>query len=72
MDSEAGKPPTLVICCGAIANEIVTIIRVNGWDHMKVECLPAKLHKRSRRPAGGRTRQNPCRPGAWRRGDRAL
>jgi len=44
MDSAAGKPSTLVICCGAIANEIVTIIQANGWDHMKVECLPAKLH----------------------------
>ncbi len=42
--SAAGSPPTAVICCGAIANEIVTIIRASGWDHMKVECLPAKLH----------------------------
>ncbi len=44
MDGTAGKPSTLVICCGAIANEIVTIVRENGWDHMKVECLPAKFH----------------------------
>ena len=44
MDSAADTPSTLVICCGAIASEIVTIIRGNGWDHMKVECLPAKLH----------------------------
>ncbi|NQU60597.1 MAG: DUF1638 domain-containing protein [Rhodospirillales bacterium] len=44
MDSPADRPSTLVICCGAIANEIVTIIHENGWDHMKVECLPAKLH----------------------------
>ena len=44
MESPANKPSTLVICCGAIANEIVTIVRENGWDHMKIECLPAKLH----------------------------
>jgi hypothetical protein len=44
MDGTAGRPSTLIICCGAIANEIVTIIRENGWEHMKVECLPAKLH----------------------------
>lgn len=44
MDGTAVRPSTMVICCGAIASEIVTIIRENGWDHMKVECLPAKLH----------------------------
>ncbi|MBT6093941.1 MAG: DUF1638 domain-containing protein [Rhodospirillaceae bacterium] len=44
MDAIAEGPTTLVICCGAIANEIVTIVRENGWQHMKVECLPAKLH----------------------------
>lgn len=38
------KPSTLVICCGAVAREILAIIDENGWDHMKVECLPAKLH----------------------------
>lgn len=44
MDNQARPPSTLVICCGAIAKEIITIIRENGWDHMKVQCLPAKLH----------------------------
>lgn len=44
MESPADKPSTLVICCGAIAAEIVTIVRENGWHHMKIECLPAKLH----------------------------
>ncbi len=37
-------PTTLVICCGAIAREIVNIVRDHGWDHMRVTCLPAKLH----------------------------
>ena len=44
MDAATDRPSTLVICCGAIADEIVTIVRENGWDHMKIECLPAKLH----------------------------
>lgn len=45
-----GVPPldknisTLVICCGALAREILAIVGDNGWEHMKVECLPAKLH----------------------------
>ncbi len=35
---------TLLICCGAIAREIVAMVEDNGWDHMRVECLPARLH----------------------------
>ncbi|MHA1109357.1 MAG: DUF1638 domain-containing protein [Alphaproteobacteria bacterium] len=35
---------TLLIACGALAREIVAMIRANGWDHMKVVCLPARLH----------------------------
>jgi hypothetical protein len=37
-------PETLLICCGAIAKEIVALVRENGWHHMRVECLPAHLH----------------------------
>ena len=43
MDGAADRPSILIIGCGALANEIVTIVRENGWRHMKVECLPAKL-----------------------------
>ena len=35
---------TLVICCGAIAKEIIAISRQNGWENLRVECLPASLH----------------------------
>jgi len=38
------QPTTLLICCGAVASEVLAIIDQNGWDHMKLECLPAKLH----------------------------
>jgi len=33
-----------VIACGAIAHELVAIIRANRWEHCKVQCLPAVLH----------------------------
>lgn len=35
---------TLLIACGALAREIVELIRVNGWQHMTVSCLPASWH----------------------------
>ncbi|PVA11854.1 hypothetical protein DC366_02635 [Pelagivirga sediminicola] len=34
----------LLIACGALAREILALIRLNGWDHMTLVCLPAKLH----------------------------
>jgi len=47
--SKAGTPRTLVIACGALAREIVDLIRANGWDHLTVQCLPAELHNRPER-----------------------
>ena len=37
---------TLLIACGALAEETLAVIRANGWDHIEVTCLPAKLHNR--------------------------
>ncbi len=34
----------LLIGCGALAHEILTIVRRNGWQHMDLTCLPAILH----------------------------
>ena len=34
----------LLIACGALAHEILALKRLNGWDHMDLQCLPAKLH----------------------------
>ncbi|WP_272006340.1 DUF1638 domain-containing protein [Roseovarius sp. ZX-A-9] len=48
--TEDGLAPTaargriLLIACGALAREILALIRLNGWDHMTLTCLPAKLH----------------------------
>ena len=34
----------LLIACGALAHEILTLKRRNGWDHLDLQCLPANLH----------------------------
>lgn len=34
----------LLIACGALARELVLLIRQNNWQHLKVQCLPADLH----------------------------
>jgi hypothetical protein len=34
----------LVLACGAIAREVLAVVRLNGWTHVEVRCLPAKLH----------------------------
>ena len=39
-------PRTLIIACGALSHEIVALIRANGWDNFRVQCLPAELHNR--------------------------
>ena len=39
----------LIIACGALAKEIVEIKKLNGWSHMKIQCLPAELHNRPER-----------------------
>jgi Protein of unknown function (DUF1638) len=38
------RPRTLVIGCGALAREIVDLIRINGWSNLSVTCLPAIWH----------------------------
>ena len=34
----------LLLACGALAREILAVTRLNGWSHMDLACLPAKLH----------------------------
>ncbi|SDR56062.1 Protein of unknown function [Rhizobiales bacterium GAS113] len=53
-DAEAPGPTeglrdTLVIACGALAKELLTVIRLNRWAHLAVTCLPAILHNRPER-----------------------
>ena len=37
---------TLVIACGALARELLEIVRINQLDGVTIECLPAALHNR--------------------------
>ena len=34
----------LLVACGALAREILELIRLNHWQHMDLQCLPAILH----------------------------
>ena len=47
--TETGLAPdhqgrVLLIACGALAHEVLSVIKANGWTHMDLQCLPAKLH----------------------------
>jgi Protein of unknown function (DUF1638) len=47
--SEVGLAPVhtgriLLIACGALAHEILALKAANKWDHLDLQCLPAKLH----------------------------
>ncbi|OUR75895.1 hypothetical protein A9Q83_16100 [Alphaproteobacteria bacterium 46_93_T64] len=37
-------PSTLLIACGALANEATAILKQEGLAHVELTCLPAKLH----------------------------
>nr|WP_144293387.1 DUF1638 domain-containing protein [Rhodoligotrophos appendicifer] len=39
-----GEGRLLLIACGALATEIVTLIEANQWAMFDLACLPAKLH----------------------------
>ena len=49
--TEAGAPSqtvagtnVMLIACGAIAREVLALCEANGWSHLALTCLPAKLH----------------------------
>jgi len=44
-----GSGSVLVIGCGALAREILALIRANHLTHVDLTCLPAKLHNRPER-----------------------
>ena len=39
-----GTGRVLLVACGALAREILALKAANGWDHLDLHCLPAKLH----------------------------
>ncbi|WP_147124673.1 DUF1638 domain-containing protein [Shimia ponticola] len=40
----AGDGRVLILACGALAREIIALIKLNAWQHLTLTCLPAKLH----------------------------
>jgi hypothetical protein len=55
--SRQALPKTLLIACGALAREVLALIEHNGWRHLELACLPAKLHNRPERiPAAVRAK----------------
>ena len=42
LDTRRGR--ILLIACGALAREILDLKAANGWTHLDLTCLPAKLH----------------------------
>lgn len=44
LDAAAPGGRVLLLACGALAREILALKALNGWDHMDLHCLPAKLH----------------------------
>jgi hypothetical protein len=41
---EATPGSVLLIACGALAHEVLALKRRHAWDHLHLQCLPAKLH----------------------------
>jgi hypothetical protein len=39
-----GQGRILLLACGALAREILDLMKANGWSHMDLHCLPAILH----------------------------
>jgi len=35
---------TLLIACGALAHELIDVLKANDWSHIDVQCLPAEWH----------------------------
>ena len=46
LDRRTSRARVCVIACGALAHELVALKRLNGWNHLKIQCLPATLHNR--------------------------
>lgn len=42
----ASVPGALIIACGALAQEIAALRRINNWDALDIQCLPPELHNR--------------------------
>ena len=60
-------PRTLVIACGALAREVMALVRRYGWSGLEVQCLPAVWHNHPERiPDGVREKIRAWRAGGGR------
>lgn len=50
LESQAAS--VLIIACGALAREINQLKLLNGWSHVKLQCLEAELHNRPEKIPG--------------------
>lgn len=51
---ESAEPATtLVIACGAIAHELVSVLRASGFEQFDIQCLPAEWHNTPQKIAPG-------------------
>ncbi|WP_375690920.1 DUF1638 domain-containing protein [Pseudooceanicola sp. LIPI14-2-Ac024] len=39
-----GRGRILLLACGALAREVLDLVRLNGWSQFDLHCLPAILH----------------------------
>lgn len=53
IDKRAMAEKVHVIACGAIAREILAIVRLNGLSHIELDCLPAIWHAYPQKIAPG-------------------
>jgi hypothetical protein len=47
-----GPGAVLVIACGAIAREVLAVVRANGWTNVTLRCLSGTLHNTPQQIAG--------------------
>jgi len=40
----ADLPKSLIVACGALAHELMAVVKRSGWAHLEIQCLPAHLH----------------------------
>lgn len=48
---QSGSGRILLIACGALAREVLALIKVNDWSHIDLTCLPAIFHNHPERIA---------------------
>ncbi len=48
-ESGARGRSVLLLACGALAQELLALKRLGGWDHVSIECLPYELHNTPRK-----------------------